>query len=769
MNLPLAHLKKTEHGRTDHLLTEHLLCVAEIAESFANRFGNGDWAKIAGMLHDLGKFNPKWQDYLLKNNGEYEKSEIEADNSREKSKGKIDHSAAGAIFCSNAASDKKILKEVGMILGYLIAGHHTGLPDWDGCGSKGKTLSGRLDEDKTLKHLDKALRGNVPQEILSASFPSSSPCNKKQIPPEDLHLWIRMLYSCLVDADFLDTEKFYDAERAELRSAYKTLPELKKMFDDHMAQKASSSNQSPINEKRQQILKECREKAALEPGLFSLTVPTGGGKTLSSMAFALEHAILHEKDRVIVVIPYTSIIEQTAAEYKKIFGDENVIEHHSNLNPINETVKSKLAAENWDAPIIVTTNVQLFESLFASKSSACRKLHNIVNSVIVLDEVQTLPPEYLKPILMSIKSLARCFKVSAVLCTATQPALTGKIGSEKAAFKEFDEKDVREIITDIPSLFQDLQRVRIDVFGSLTAPPSWEEIAEELKKYDQTLCIVSTKKDCLDLHALMPEGTIHLSGYMCARHRSQIIREIKQKLQENLPVRVICTQIIEAGVDIDFPIVFRALSGLDRIAQAAGRCNREGKRPESIVFIFKSPSKTPRGLLGKEEIAGFELYSSNSEKYSNLTPENFKDYFKRFYSKVNNFDEKDMSGLLIKDAKLYKFQFRKASSDFKMIDDSNQYAVVVKYRSKCENENNEHYKDVEELIGKLHRDGPDKYLMRQLQGYTVTVYENQLHQMCKNGMIENINGIYVQISDRLYDSIKGLQISEELSIDDYFC
>jgi len=772
MNHALAHLKKIGTGREDHLLFDHLVGVSNLAEFFGNEFENGDWLKTAGLLHDLGKFNPEWQTYLLKCNGEYESGETDDQNITTKSKGKIDHSAAGAIYCFEVGCAKnefkqKIKQGSDRILGYLIAGHHTGLPDWNVYSdSKGKTLPERLNEEESIHHLKKALNGKPPSEILSVPFPQTSPCNK-QILPGDIHLWIRMMYSCLVDADYLDTENFMNPQISELRSSYKTLQELKDLFDSFMEQKIESADFSPVNDKRQQILEECRNQASLSPGLFSLTVPTGGGKTLSSMAFALEHAIRYNKKRIIVAIPYTSIIEQTASEYKKIFGAENVIEHHCNLDPEIETAQSKLATENWDAPIIVTTNVRLFESLFASKSSECRKLHNIVNSVLILDEAQTFPPEFLKPILKVLNSLAECFKTSVVLCTATQPILAGKIGSEKAEFKVLDEENIREIASDPASLFQSFRRVQIKIFGDLRNPPSWEEVARELKQYNQVLCIVNTKKDCLNLHEQMPAGTIHLSGYMCARHRSQIIQEIKSKLKENEPVRVICTQIIEAGVDIDFPVVFRALSGLDSIAQAAGRCNREGKKEKGTVYVFKSLTPSPSGFLRKAEETGFELYSYDLEKYMTLTPQAFEAYFKKFYSKINHFDKADMEGLLVKDAPYLKIQFRTASNKFKMIDDSNQYAVIVKY---CSNfEFGESDNNIEELIEKLRRTGPDKYLMRQLQGYTVTVYEKGINQMIENGTVENINGIYVQSSDNLYDSIRGLQIPEKISTDDFFC
>ena len=358
--------------------------------------------------------------------------------------GKIDHSSAGALHAF------KKNEQIGKILAYLIAGHHAGLPDWYYQAGVGGALSERLEN---LGNLQVALNGNPPSDILDTLLPSSSPCQSKFQNVEPVHVWIRMLFSCLVDADFLDTEAFMKPEQAETRKANVDLAALKQKFERFMADKLTGAQDTAVNRARTSILDKCREQASSEPGVFSLTVPTGGGKTLSSMAFALDHALRYGKKRIIVAIPYTSIIEQTADEYRKVFGNDAVLEHHSNLDPEKETALSKLATENWDAPIIVTTNVQLFESLFASRTSACRKLHNIVNSVIILDEAQMLPTEFLQPIVSVIKSLAKYFKTSIVLCTATQPVLSGKVGTGKNVLKGFREGSVRELMADTAELF----------------------------------------------------------------------------------------------------------------------------------------------------------------------------------------------------------------------------------------------------------------------------------------------------------------------------
>ncbi len=663
--------------------------------------------------------------------------------------GRIDHSAAGAIL----AADKN--KDIGKILGYLIAGHHTGLPDWyKENGTKGDPLSERLGKPE---HLQNALKGSPPDSVLNIELPSSWPCQSKSGSSELVHLWIRMLYSCLVDADFLDTEKFMNPEQADLRPSRADLALLKERFDRYMAAKESGALDTPVNRARKEILRECRQKGlSLEPGLFSLTVPTGGGKTLASMAFALEHALKQGKKRIIVAIPYTSIIEQTAAVYREVFGDDAVLEHHSNLDPARETAASRLASENWDAPIIVTTNVQLFESLFAAKSSACRKLHNIVNSVVVLDEAQMLPTDYLQPIVSVIKTLSAHFRTSVVLCTATQPVLTGKVGTGKDILHGFAENTVHELIPDPEALFGIFQRVRVQILDEVDKRHEWTDIAERLREHEQVLCIVNTRKHCRELHALMPDGTVHLSALMCPEHRSKVIAEVKSKLKAGDPVRVVSTQLLEAGVDIDFPTVYRSFSGLDSIAQAAGRCNREGRLEHGDVVVFNPPKPSPSGRLLKSETAAQELFRTEPALALSLMPEAFRRYFIRYFSGLNGFDTKEIMDLLAgNDALKYQIQFRTAARRFKLIDDTLQHGIIIKYRDGKD--------DIEALIDRLRFGGPNRTLMRQLQRYSVNVYDPDLKQLRENGLIEEINGVWVQTAENAYDAVFGLNIDATLN------
>ena len=685
----------------------------------------------------MGKFREKFQRYIKKVSGYDPEAHIEG------APGRVDHSTAGAIH----ALEKLGLQ--GRILAYLIAGHHAGLPDWNSPEEGRASLFQRLEEGKKEGYLQEALAGSPPPAILDQMRPASLP------PQGSWALWIRMLYSCLVDADFLDTEAFMDEGKAAQRARYPSLQALLPLFEHFMAGKGGEADNSSVNRIRADVLRQCREKATLPSGLFSLTVPTGGGKTLSGMAFALNHAIHHGKRRVIYVIPYTSILEQTAEIFRGIFGDENVIEHHSNLDPDQEDARSRLATENWDAPIIVTTNVQFFESLFAARSSRCRKLHNIVGSVVVLDEAQLLPPDFLAPILHVMDDLSRNYGVTLVLSTATQPAF-----SPRPKFLGLG--NVKELMDDPDALYAGLQRVETQLPTDFALPQSWEAIAQELQQHPSVLCIVNSRADCRELHRLMPQGTIHLSALMCGQHRSQVIAEIKRRLKDGIPTRVVSTQLVEAGVDMDFPVVYRALAGLDAVAQAAGRCNREGALDGlGRVVVFVPPKPAAPGLLRKAQQSGQEVMRLSEGEP--LTRERFEAYFQHYYASLNSLDKAEIIGLLDMhnrdSARQCEFNFRTAASRFRLIDEEGQTAVIVRYGGSPG------------LIAALESRTPmepheRRGLLRKLQRYTVNIREGECKKLLDSQDVRVIfPGVYVQSSDTLYHPQVGLLASQDMVFD----
>lgn len=714
-----AHSLKDKPKSEWQTLEEHSVNVAKLAETFAMQFKSSNYVRNAAFLHDMGKADARFQGYLLRENG--------LDDSNYDS-GHVNHSSAGASF-----AEEKFGHCAGRILAYLIAGHHAGLPDWYSCETGASALSVRLNEGKeNLKHIE------------SYIIEAEKDLAKKMIPPEfarrqeHAHLWIRMLFSCLVDADFLDTEKFMSAKvyKQRIEAGFAPLEELKRSFDIHMNNliKSVSDPDTVVNAVRQEVLAACRNTAQKQSGIFSLTVPTGGGKTLSGMAFALGHAVNHKKIRIIYVIPYTSIIEQTVAILRNIFGNENVIEHHSNLDPEKETPRSRLASENWDAPVIVTTNVQFFESLYAAKPSRCRKLHNIINSVVILDEAQLLPPQLLTPCVDIMNQLVRNYGVTIVLSTATQPALANL------------DKPI-EIISQEMKLFERLKRTNFNIPFDLNTPDNWQSIAEQLMQHKQVLCVVNTRRDCYDLFRLMSEGTIHLSALMCGEHRSKVISNIKQRLKDGLLVRVVSTQLVEAGVDIDFPVVFRALCGLDSINQSAGRCNREGKLCEEgklgEVNIFIPPKSTPRGLLRKGEDKTRELFSLGI--YFSQ-PDAIKRYFNLFYASVNNTGSR-FYDWLVKDVNpKVNIQFRTAAAEFKLIDDQAQRPVFVRYGNS------------EKWIKQVRAIGPTRENMRRLQRYAVNLSKNSFDKANAEGLLEDLwKGEYWLWSPK-YNEVIGLDI-----------
>ena len=547
----LAHIAPDGREQT---VEEHLQGTAEFSGNFAAAFAETERGRLLGLAHDIGKYSEVFQKRL--HGGP-----------------RVDHATAGALECA------KIGEEAAAC---CVVGHHGGLPNFgnprlDYPGAP--TCAGRI---------RKAQAGGIPTYQWKGTLPR--PGGKPAITdPYALFMWTRMLYSCLVDGDFLDTERFM-AERQTQRGGYDPLPVLLERLNAHIAPWFPGNTE--LNRNRCAILSECLEKAALPRGIYSLTVPTGGGKTVSSLAFALKHAVEQGLERVIYVIPYTSIIEQNAAVFRDILGDRNVVEHHSGVSyDAEEETNDKncfqrLAAENWDAPVIVTTAVQFFESLYANRPSQCRKLHNIANSVVIFDEAQMLPTCHLLPCVGAMAALAAQFRSTILLCTATQPVL-GDL------FHRFcPDQNITELCPEVWEKFRSFQRVTYQNGGTL----SEEALAEVLRQQEQTLCIVNTRKAAQSLYALLPEeGRFHLSTLMYPTHRKSVLDEIRNRLKQGLPCRVVSTSLIEAGVDVDFPTVWREIAGLDSIAQAAGRCNREGKRlaQASVVTFFESENPVP--------------------------------------------------------------------------------------------------------------------------------------------------------------------------------
>jgi CRISPR-associated endonuclease/helicase Cas3 len=518
-----------------------------------------EWGWVAGLWHDLGKFAPEWQHYLAS------KADLHSD----ETSGRMDHSTAGAKHAAARST-------YGALLAYAMAGHHAGLAD-------GTKLRERLQKSVPLEAARQAARSlDFPLDAAVSAPPFNCRADSRTHAAFALGFFARMIFSSLVDADYLATEAFMDPERAASRPNWPedALARMKSALSACLKEKERGAADNAVNRQRRLVREACLAAAEQPPGVFSLTVPTGGGKTLSSLAFALEHARRHGLRRVIYVIPYTSIIEQNAAEFRAVFatlsqelGGETVLEHHSNLDPDRETVTNRLMAENWDSPLVVTTNVQFFESLFAAKTSRCRKLHRLARSVVIFDEAQSLPVSLLSPCLSALKSLSRDFGASLVLCTATQPALDRRENFPIG----FDPAEVREIIPQREALFSALRRTCIVPLGARTDD---EIVAHfETQQSASALFIVNLRRHARALFERLHEreGAFHLSAQMCPEHRSEVLAIIRRRLAEKLPVLLVSTRVVEAGVDVSFPLLYRAEGGLDSLAQAAGRCNRHGE------------------------------------------------------------------------------------------------------------------------------------------------------------------------------------------------
>jgi CRISPR-associated endonuclease/helicase Cas3 len=562
-------------------LSHHLAAVGKRAAAFAAPFGCSETARISGHLHDIGKLSREFQEYI-----------------RQGRATGGDHSSAGTRVAHDAYP-----YPLGKILAAIIAAHHAGLAD-------GTDLGRRLEaaQDRIPAGWEAHSGPLRPEAALKPAFPFKQDGRNKGF---SLSFLFRMLFSCLVDADFLETERFYAEARGEpiLRGGHLDLAELRDRLRVYMSKKRAGAEPTALNALRGEILDHAVARAALRPGLFTLTVPTGGGKTLGSLSFALEHAVRHGLRRVIYVIPVTAIIEQTAAVFQEsLAARADVLEHHASFDwdqaegahssddeGIDGLLKLRRAAENWDVPIVVTTAVQFFESLYANRPSRCRKLHNIAGSVVILDEVQTIPVDLLLPCMAALDELARNYGASIVLCTATQPALRKMDNALVDGRKQpigFDLDDKNELAPEPKRLYTTLKRVIVE---RRPDPIPDDAIAARFREQPQMLCIVNTRQHARDLFAVIRDepGAAHLTTLMCPRRRRTVLADLRQRLLDCLPVRLVATSLIEAGVDIDFPEVWRAVAGLESIAQAAGRCNREGKPLLGRVVVFEPAAAEP--------------------------------------------------------------------------------------------------------------------------------------------------------------------------------
>lgn len=728
------------------LLDEHLQAVAARAGTFAAAFGFAKWAKLAGLLHDIGKNSDAFQTYI-----------------RGKS-ASPDHSTAGAV-----EAEKIYGPLAGRILAFTVAGHHAGLAD-------GKDLALRLSKPlEPYSHWEN-YTGSAP--TIAELTQSKMPQKHSEYPGFHSAFLTRMIFSCLVDADFLETERFYTTAKGEIvaRGNYRSMTKLRDQLYSYMAKKGLSSDVTPLNQLRGEILVHAISRAICVPGLFTMTVPTGGGKTLASLSFALEHAVLKAKDRVIYVAPYTSIIEQTAQVFRDaLSADEDILEHHGNFDwdaaedekaeaDRDGLMKLRRAVENWDAPVIVTTAVQFFESLFAARTSPCRKLHNIANSVIVLDEAQTLPLHLLRPCMAVLDELARNYGASVVLCTATQPALR-KMDEALPLNKlkqtqGFEIGPERELAPDPPGLYTALRRVRVEVQPQ---PVDDRAIAARFAEQEQMLCIVNTRghaKALFDSIKNLP-GARHLTTLMCPAHRRKVLVEVRQDLEGGHPVRLVATSLIEAGVDVDFPEVWRAETGLDSIAQAAGRCNREGKATAGRVVVFTpADHKLPKAFTAYRDSARGPLQMAEPLGLDAVQQYFQELYFNRGYEALDTVKIDDQPGILpaiARTAPAFNFPFASIASGFRMIDETMR-PVIVRWA--------EERGEVDQLLAALRgSEVPPGRIVRKLQQYTVPVPDGVWKRLLGTGATQPVNPAFgdrfmVVSSDGLYDDQTGLRLDD---------
>lgn len=679
----LAH-SKNSYGHTQSL-SDHLTSVADLAAGFAAAWGGGDLAHLAGLLHDLGKVSPVFQEYV-----------------RGQTPRGGDHSTFGACLSMERCE----------LLAFPLAGHHAGIAD------RGD-LKARL-KQWAAEALSPTLRTAAEQLLPGLSSLATPGLPPHASSPRETELLIRMLFSTLVDADFLDTEHHFQEDRAGRRRLWPPISELAQRFSAAHSALSSQAVTSPLNAVRNSIYEQCLAASEEAPGFFGLTVPTGGGKTLSAMGFALAHALRWGMNRVLVVIPFTSIVEQTADVYRSVLGSESVLEHHSAIqwSEVEDLDRERqlLASENWDAPVVVTTTVQFLESLHSNRSAACRKLHNIAGSVVILDEVQTIPTSLLLPTFDMLRSLVRYYAATVVLSTATHP--------DYQAIWEADAPPIHQMVASPEALFQQLRRVNYILPRGNTL--SWDQVAQRACAAPQSMVVLNTRSDAREVYTRLPEETrLHLSTNLCGDHRRQVLAQVRERLAQGKPCHLATTQLIEAGVDVDFPLVLRAVAPLDRLVQAAGRCNREGRLEAGEVVIFEPADGhlPPRAYLAGTDTARTML--APAEPPDLHSPALYEEYFRRLYQSV----PLDEQGIL-RDREDLKFET--VARNFRVIDDDTTPVVVP-------------WGEAEQLLDTIERrrEGLTRDDLRALQPYFVSLRSWEFQEAVEAGQcLEVLPGVW---------------------------
>jgi CRISPR-associated endonuclease/helicase Cas3 len=693
----IAHI--TEDG-TEQRLIDHLTNAAELARKFSESFGAGDYGYKIGLYHDIGKYSDAFQRRMRG-------ATIQ-----------VDHATAGGQLIHT--TDKNSL---GLLGAYCITGHHGGLPNGgsDSDIDDASSLNGRLRKD---------IDDYSGYETEVPDIPALSPPDVALTDGFSVSCFTRMMFSALVDADWLDTEDFMH-KGAVKRGEFASINELNDKIQEYI--KPYFHPNSELNAKRTELLNDCISAAEFDGGLFTLTAPTGSGKTVSSAAFALAHAVKHHKKRVIYVVPYNTIIEQNAKVFEDILGVDNVLQHHCNIEYNNDEntpeYKKLLATENWDAPFIVTSSVQFFESLFGNKSSSCRKLHNIANSVIVFDEAQMIPIPYLLPCVSIIRELVTNYRCTAVLATATQSSLDPYFQPRQG--DRFKALPLREIVSEPSGMYEFFRRVNFKVIEELLSD---DALAKRLNSHKQVLCVVNTRKRAQSVVGKLHGAVFHLSTTMVPQHRTAVLNIIRKRLKDGEECRVVSTSLVEAGVDVDFPALYREKSGLDSIIQAAGRCNREGKNPrgESVVYIFTSEDGSPKSMA-----INVAAYADTQRRYEDIASlEAIKHYFEqlRYIKGEGALDEKGIIEAFNSGVGSCSFPFARIAKEFRLIE-QNTKVVFVTYDD-----------DAECLAERLRRGERSRKLFKAIQKYSVSLYVRDIEKLRELGAIEQLpdeNEVYI--------------------------